>query len=170
MRPKKYPTSSTKSKHKKLRILSGGGKPSNAPLRQLGVAPKDTMPAGAYKAMCEAERIITKWGKSLVECSFRVVEGEYFGTALPGWFDINIINNGVMPGCQYTKVCEVILGREIEPDDDIDPEAILVGKVLLVEARFKITDGKNRSLLDGSVRKAPTDFLRVCSVLGVESL
>lgn len=164
-----YTDRDRKSKPKKLRLLSGGN-PAKPRLRQLGVAPKDTMLAGTYKAMCEAARIITKWGKSIVECSFRVVEGEHFSTALPGWFDINIINNGVMPGCQYTKVCELILGREIEPDDDIDPEAILVGKVLLVEARFKTTDGKSRSPLDRAVRKGPADFLRVCSVLGAAEL
>jgi hypothetical protein len=96
----------------------------------------------------------------------RVVEGEHFGTALPGWIDIKLIKNGVMPGCQYTKVCERILGRELEPGDDIEPESILVDKVLIIETRFRATDGKSRSPEDENRKKDERDFLRVCSVLG----
>jgi hypothetical protein len=169
MPDQKYPTAPDKSKHKKLRILSGGGKPSRTPLRQLGVSPSETMASGPYKVICEAARIASKWGRPVVECAYRVVEGDHFGTALPGWIEIKLINNGVMPGCQYAKVCELILGRELEPDDDIEPDSILVGKVLLVEARFKLTDGKSRNRLDSTQRK-DGDFLRVCSVLGVGSL
>jgi hypothetical protein len=128
------------------------------------------MPAGTYTAICEAARIITKWGRPTVECSFRVTEGDHFGTALPGWFNIKIVNNCVMPGCQYTKICERILGRELEPGDDVDPEVMLVTKVLNVEARFQLTDGKNRILQDGTQKKDERDFLRVCSVLGEAGL
>jgi hypothetical protein len=102
----------------------------------------------------------------MVECSFRVVEGEHFGTALAGWIDIRMVGDVVMPGCEYTKACERILGHELEPDEDIDPAVILVGKLLSVEARFRLTDGKSRSPQDGRRKKDSKDFLRVCSVLG----
>jgi hypothetical protein len=136
----------------------------------MSVRLSDDMLPGTYSAACEAARIVSKFGKPTVECSFRVIDGEHFGTALPGWFHIKIVGDCVMPGCQYTKVCELVLGREIEPGDDIDPEAVLVGKKLKVGVRFRATDGKRLSAQDENTRKDGKDFLRVSSVLGEVSL
>src|SRR5688572_9069254 len=164
------PTHNTPVKAKSRFHLIAGRSAKPERLRQVGVAPSDTMPAGRYKVVCEAARVASKWGKSKVECSFRVVEGEHFGTALPGWLDITVINNGDMPGCQYITVCERILESDVEPGDDVDPESILVGKVLIVEARFRLTDGKTRLPQDGTRKKEERDFLRVCSILGIGEL
>ena len=142
-----------------------GGQPQQSRLRAGGVLPNASMQSGIYKAVCEAARVASKWGKQIVECSFRVVEGEHFGTYLPGWFSIHVVN-GIVAPCKYITQCEAVLGREIEPGDDIDPEVIFVGKLLSVEVKFRSTNGKTRSAEDPTIKKGETDFLRVSSVLG----
>src|SRR6266511_3528184 len=93
----------------KLTIFTGG-RPATT-LRQAGVAPPADMPVDKYKVCCEAGRITQKWGKSVCELSFRVVEGQFFGTTLPGWIPIYMIGECVHPG-RYTEQCAIALGHE----------------------------------------------------------
>jgi hypothetical protein len=162
-----HPTSKSDPKSK-LKIFRGG-RPAVG-LRQAGVAPAADMPAGHYKVTCEAARITQKWGKSICEFSFRIVEGQFFGTTLPGWIPIFLIGDCVHPG-KYTRACAVALGRESDPGDDLDPEAVFVGKVFLADVRFRATDGKKgRTPVDPTKRKDQHDFLRVHQLLALETL
>jgi hypothetical protein len=79
------------------------------------------MPPGQYKVCCEAARITQKWSKSVCELSFRIIEGQFFGTTLPGWIPIYTIGECVQPG-KYTQQCAVALGRETDAGDDLNPE------------------------------------------------
>src|SRR5262245_50432321 len=134
-----------------LRILRGGR--SATPLRQAGVAPPADMGAGKYKLCCEAARITSKWGKSICESSYRVVEGDYFGTTLPGWIPIYLIGDCVHPG-RYTQQCAVALGCDPDLGDDLDPEVVFVGKIFLALVQFRSTDGKKRRApVDPNIRK-----------------
>jgi hypothetical protein len=151
-----------------LRIFRGG-RPTTA-LRQAGVAPASDMPPGQYKVCCEAARITQKWSKSVCELSFRIIEGQFFGTTLPGWIPIYTIGECVQPG-KYTQQCAVALGRETDAGDDLNPEVIFVSKVFLAAVRFRSTDGKkSRSPVDSTKKKDQQDFLRVCELLALESL
>jgi hypothetical protein len=158
------PTSKIKPKSK-LTILRG----TRPALYQAGVKPAQGMPPGKYKVACESGRIVSKWGKQVCELYFRVVEGDYFGTVLPGWIPIYIVGEQVHPG-RYTEQCALALGRVVDPGDDINPDVVFVGKVFLAAVAFKSTDGKRREPLDASVRKSESDFLRVVKLLERETL
>jgi hypothetical protein len=160
----------SRAKSGKLTVVQAArGLKRQTRIRQAGVLPTEGMPPGKYKVVCEAARIISKWGKSVAELSFRIVEGDHFGTVLPGWISLHMIGDVVYPG-RYTQQCAAALGHEIEPGDDIDPEAVFVGKMLLVDVRFRSTDGKSRSPEDTNRKKDKKDFLRVCSILGIGEL
>lgn len=153
-----------------LKILRGG---QRVAVRQTGSPPSPTMPAGRYLVTCESARKVTKWGRTFIEFSFRVVSGDYFGTALPGWLAIHLRGEEpdlkVMP-CPYTEACARVLGSDTGPGDDLHWGAVFLGKILEVEARYRTTDAKSRNAQDGNSRKDEKDFLRVCSILGVGSL
>ena len=150
-----------------LQMISGG-KPQKQPqaLRQIGVLPSPQMPAGDYQAICEAARITSKFGKTAVEFSFRIAEGDHFGTVVPGWIHLPVVDGGVYPG-KYTAACAVVLGREVEPGDDIELNALFVGKYLHVRVRFATGLAKGAVPKDPNTRKGSTDYLRVGEILGV---
>lgn len=152
---------SSQPKKSTLQILKGG-KPQqqSQPLRQIGVSPSPQMPAGDYQAVCESARIAPKFGKTVVEFSFRIAEGDHFGTVVPGWIHLPVVNVGVYPG-KYTAACAVVLGREIEPGDDIEPDGLFVGKYLHVRVRFSTGLAKGAIPKDPDTRKGSTDYLRV---------
>jgi hypothetical protein len=127
------------------------------------------MPPGNYKVACESARIIPKWGKQVCELSFRVVDGDHFGTILPGWISIYVVGEQVYPG-RYTEQCSVALGRPVDPGDDLDPQTVFVGKVFSAAVFFRATDGKKRLPVDHTKRKDTRDFLRVADLLSRESL
>jgi hypothetical protein len=155
---------------KKANLKFVKGNQSVAPrLRLGGISPSDAMQPGEYKVICEAGRLTSKFGKPVIELAFRVAEGDHFGTYLPGWLPIHIVGGVVRP-CRYIEQCAAVLGREIEPDDDIDPESVFVGKLLLVDVKFRLTNGKTRSPEDQTRKKDEKDFLKVWSVLGVAEL
>ena len=161
----------SKSKRTSFRILQGGVI-SRAAVRQAGTPPSPTMPAGRYIAACESAHKTSKWGRACIEFSFRVVVGEYFGTALAGWLAIDISGHEpelvVMP-CPYTEACARVLGDTIA-GDDLHWDSVFVGKILEVEARYRITNARSRAPQDGSCRKDDKDFLRVSSILGLGAL
>lgn len=127
------------------------------------------MQPGTYKAVCEATRLTNKWGKQQVEMAFRIAEGEHFGTHLPGWFTVLMAKDVVFP-CQYLEQCAVVLGHEVSPGDDVDPETLFVGKVFSVTVRLAKTNGKERTFLDPNRNKTKSDFLRVGPILGLAEL
>lgn len=154
-----------------FKVFRGGGN-SKTTIRQTGSSPSPTMPAGRYTVACEAARKVSKWGRAFIEFSFRVIAGDYFGTALPGWIPIHITGEEpdlvVMP-CPYTEACARVLG-DTGPGDDLHWDSVFVGKILEVEARFRTTDARSRANQDGNSRKDDKDFLRVSSILGLGAL
>ena len=161
--------SSNPAKKSKLKILSGGRK---ARARDHGGSPPDpTMPASRYVVKIESAKPIKRWRRDRIEFSYRVVKGDYFGTVLPGWLDIEYVPANceelrISPFCQYFQACVAVLGNVAE-GDDIDWNTVFVGKILDVEARYRTTNGKSRAPEDGTIRKDDKDFLRVLFIWGL---
>lgn len=134
-----------------LQLLRGG----NLAARKNGMSPLD-MPAGHYTALCESARLTAKFSSLVCELEFRVVEGQFFGVRLPGWFLLRCMD----PRLCYLTQCAIALGREIALGERINPEAAFVGKVFVVEARFRAAkhDG---TPADPTRSKGSGDFLRI---------
>jgi len=126
------------------------------------------MPAANYLTLCEGAKVATLWGKPIAVIRFRVTEGKYFGVSLVGYFGIDLVGEVTAAGCEYNRICEIALGRELEPGDDIHPSRIFPGKLFEVEARFRKTSPKGkRESQDSSIRKDPSDSLRVGAIIRV---
>jgi hypothetical protein len=126
--------------------------------REWGSRAPDNMPVDRYKVKCESADKVTRYYKPTAEFRFIVVEGEYTGVLLPGWIPTDYR--------RYRQYCEIALGEELDDNDDPSPD-IFVGKVFIVEARYKRTNGKNRTLLDDTVKKGSWDELRADVILGL---
>ena len=105
------------------------------------------MPVGRYKVKCESAAKTMKYGKPMAEFQFTVVDGDFAGVSLPGWIPWHMRAGKIKPGCRYEKNCEMALGRELISDEDRQLR-VFVGKVFVVDARYRRTDG-NRANLGG---------------------
>jgi hypothetical protein len=131
---------------------------SKGKLRLVKPSPQYT-PVDRYKVKCESAEEVTRYYKLTAEFQFTIVEGKYTGVSLPGWVPVSYR--------AYRQYCEIALGRGLDDDDDPPPPSIFVGKVFIVEARYKRTNGKNRTLLDDTVKKVSWDELRANVILSL---
>jgi len=160
-----YPTRKLKST---LRLLPAKqGKPLSA-LRLAGIEPSPEMPASNYKAIVTSAEIVWKYNRNNARLFFRVLEGDFSGTSLEGWFPIDLVGEELKPGCRYHRLCKLALG-DSEPDN-LHPAHVFKDKVFLVSARYRRSNGKSRELEDDTVKKDSTDKLKVGTILGVAEL
>ena len=149
-----------------LKVVAGNKPPvSERQVRVGGVSPPQDMPAGEYITICEGAKLATLYGKPTAVISFRVTDGNYFGVSLRGFFHIELIGEVTAAGCRYNQLCEIALGRPLEPGDDLHPSRIFPGKMFRVTARYGLTSGKNRQSRDPGIRKDPSDLLRVGTII-----
>jgi hypothetical protein len=149
-----------------LKIIAGNRAPTERQVRVGGVSPPADMPAGEYLTICEGAKVDTKWGKPTAVVSFRVADGKYFGVSLRAFFKIDLIGEVTTAGCRYNQLCEIALGRPVEPGDDLHPSRVFPGKTFKVLARYSSTTSDKRRLpLDSSIRKSASDTLRVGTIL-----
>lgn len=158
-----YAKSQSKSN---LKIIAGAKAPTERQVRAGGVPPPDDMPAGEYLSICEGAKVATLYGKPTAVISFRVAEGKYFGVSLRAFFKIDLIGEVTTAGCRYNQICEIALGRPVEPGDDLHPARVFPGKFFKVLARYSSTTSDKRRLpQDSSIRKDASDTLRVGTIL-----
>jgi hypothetical protein len=138
----------------------------NQEVRRWVKAPTD-MPAGRYKAVCESAAKVTKYSRPTAELQFTVVEGDYMGVCLPGWIRMDFRAGRLKPGCLYERCCEMALGDELS--DDLSP-SLFVGKVFVVDVTYARTDGKSRTPQDETIKKYPSDHLRVVKLVNLSEL
>jgi hypothetical protein len=142
--------------------------PRNHEVRRWVGAPDD-MPAGRYKAVCEAAARVTKYSRPMAELQFTVVDGEYTGVCLPGWIRMDFrAGKRLKPGCLYEKCCQMALETNELPDN-LSPQ-LFVGKVFMVDATYARTDGKSRTPQDETVKKSDGDYLRVVKLVYLSGL
>src|SRR4030095_16481433 len=109
-----------------------------------GASPPPDMPAGEYVTICEGAKLATLYGKPTAVISFRVSDGKYFGVSLRGFFNIDLIGEVTAAGCRYNALCEIALGRPVQPGDDLHPTRIFTGKMFVVTARYGLDSGQKR--------------------------
>jgi hypothetical protein len=148
-----------------FKIIAGSKAPAERQVRVGGVSPPADMPAGEYVTICEGAKLATLYGKPTAVISFRVSDGKYFGVSLRGFFNIDLIGEVTAAGCRYNALCEIALGRPVQPGDDLHPTRIFTGKMFAVTARYGLTSGKNRQARDPSNRTDSSDLLRVGTIL-----
>jgi hypothetical protein len=158
-----YPSQFPKSKLRLVKPAQRDG------VRFWGIKAPAHMPAGRYKVACDSAVKVTKWNKPRAELQFTVVEGEYTGVSLPGWITMEMRAGKIKRGSRYEKYCAMALGEEPTCDEDVQP-SVFVGKVFIVEARYRKTDGKSKTAEDDTVKKAPDDELRVGLIFGLAEL
>lgn len=154
-------TSNPKSNFK---IIAGKAPAGERQVRVGGVPPPADMPADEYLMLCEGAKLATLYGKPTAVVSFRVADGKYFGVSLRGFFNIDLIGEVTAAGCRYNQLCEIALGRPVEPGDDLHPSRIFPGKMFKVTARYGLTNGKNRQARDPGKRTDSSDLLRVGTI------
>src|SRR5262245_16373244 len=127
---KKFETMATYSNRTlkaSLRLIAG--KPKRpAALHLAGVELSPRMKPGTYKAIVTSAEIVWKYNRNNARLFFRVLEGEFAGTNLEGWFPINQVGNEVKPGCRYHRLCQLACGDD-EPDN-LHPPARFQGQDL----------------------------------------
>jgi hypothetical protein len=132
-----------------LRIVAGAKAPAERVIRAGGIAPPADMPFGQYVGLCEGAKAATMWGKPTAVITCRVIEGKYSGVALKGFFEIDLNGETAAAGCEYYKICEIALDREIEPGEDLRPSQVFTGKIFVIQARFRLAaPGKRRHAED----------------------
>jgi hypothetical protein len=129
------------------------------------------MPAGEYRVTCEGA--FRDPGRPRIELKFRVIDGRYIGTSLPGWISYN--PSGVIsPKSRYAKLCAIALGRPIDAQDDLNnPASIFVGLIFLAFVGFRKTEKPKGGKMDPGMelkRKDRFDGLRVHDLLSREEL
>jgi hypothetical protein len=149
-----------------FKIIAGNRTPTERQVRAGGVPPPDDMPAGEYLTICEGAKVATLYGKPTAVVSFRVAEGQFFGVSLRAFFGIDLNGETTAAGCRYNQLCEIALGRPIEPGDDLHPSRVFIGKTFRVLARYRsASSGKKRESQDPTVKKDPSDTQRVGTIL-----
>jgi hypothetical protein len=138
-------------------------------LRPPGLEAPHHMPAAEYTVIGESAARTTKWGKPHAEFDFRVLDEEFVGVCLPGWIEIKMHADKVRRGCRYYKYCTMMLGEDPSCEADFDPR-IFVGKIMIVQARYALTNGKSKAKLDDTKLKGTWDYLRVGLILGLAEL
>ena len=121
------------------------------------------MKPGTYKALVTSAETVWKYNRNNARLFFRVIEGEFTGTSLEGWFPINQVGGEVKPGCRYHRLCQLACGEE-EPDN-LHPAHVFKSKIFLVSVRYRRSDGKSTRREDDSVSKDSDDMLRVGTIL-----
>jgi hypothetical protein len=159
---------SQKQSKSNFKIIAGNKAPAERQVRVGGVSPPADMPAGEYITICEGAKLATLYGKPTAVVSFRVTEGKYFGVSLRGFFKIDLIGEVTTAGCRYNQICEIVLGRPVEPGDDLHPARIFPGKMFKVTARYGLTSGKNRQARDPGTRTDASDLLRVGTIVELQ--
>lgn len=156
----KYPDHLQKSKNP-LKLAPAKVRPI---LRLGGIEPHN-MEVGPYKIACQGAGVHEK-GKPIL--LFRVAEGPHIGTALRKWLKIEQVNGQIRPGCSYAKLCELALGRELEPDESLEPNEVFRGKIFLAFVGWRKTDrprGGQANDAHAHHQKDKKDFLRVHDLL-----
>src|SRR5262249_6234655 len=100
---------------------------------------------------------------------FRVLDGPHSGTALRMWLTIPEINGLVSLGTRYARFCALALGRELEPGDALEPEAIFPGKTFLCFVGFRKTlrMGGPANDQNATQKKSARVFRRIHELLGL---
>lgn len=134
-------------------------------LKAGGKRAPDTMAPGNYNAVCVSGEIKQR-GKALQAILGFKVRGDAQaedGVLLQKWFNITLRpDGGVSPASVYFQACQLALGRPVQPEEELDPNEVFVGK------SFKVTVGYRSTSIDNSYapsntthRKDPRDFLRI---------
>jgi hypothetical protein len=105
-------------------------------LRLGGLEARDVEP-GRYRIACQGAGADEK-GKPIL--LFRMVDPPHTGTALRKWLNISHVNGEIRPGSSYAKLCELALRRELEPDENLEPNDIFRGRVFLAFVGWRKTD------------------------------
>jgi hypothetical protein len=149
-----------------FRIIAGNRAPTERQVHAGGVPPPANMPPAEYLAICEGAKLATLYGKPTAVVSFRIAEGQFFGVSLRGYFEIDLNGETTAAGCRYNQLCEIALARPIEPGDDLHPSRVFPGKIFKILARYRAaSSGKKRESQDYTVKKDPSDTLRVGTII-----
>jgi len=158
-----YEKSQSKSNFK---IIAGNRAPTERQVRGGGVPPPANMPADEYLGICEGAKLATLYNKPTAVVSFRVADGQFFGVSLRGYFQIDLNGETTAAGCRYNQLCEIALGRPIEPGDDLHPSRVFPGKTFKILARYRAaSSGKKRESQDPTVKKDASDTLRAGTII-----
>jgi hypothetical protein len=160
---------------RKLKVIRGGKrselkkrKSAALTVGEAIVSPPQDMPAGEYRVICE-KAYVANYAPNTCVLHFRVAEGAFFGVTLRYWIDMEFLNGGLREGCAYVKHCELALGYEPEPEQDLSPDIVFPGKMFLVRARYRGTVSSwEATRADSTVCKDEWDFLRVGKLIALE--
>jgi hypothetical protein len=151
-----------------LRLVAGHQQKGSGALKLAGFEPSPQMRPGTYKAMVTSTEIVWKFNRNNARLFFRVLEGEFSGTSLEGWFAIDMVGDEVKPGCRYHRLCQLACADE-EPTN-FHPAHVFKDKVFSVSVRYRRSDGKSRRMEDDSIAKGDSDKLRVGTIIAREEL
>jgi hypothetical protein len=122
------------------------------------------MQLGVYKTTVQAAERATAWNKSVAILYHRILDGDHAGVALRQYITIKKVGNAVdVENNPYIEQCEIAIGRQVEPTDNLDPAAVFVGKVFNVTVRYRKTDPRHKKAVrqEETKKKDPNDKLRV---------
>jgi len=159
-------TDDGKSKTAPLKLAQGKVRP----ILRLGGIEACKVEPGRYRMACQGAGADEK-GKPML--LFRMIDPPHAGTALRKWLNISHVIGEIRPGSSYAKLCELAVGRELEPDESLEPNDIFRGKIFLAFVGWRKTDkhrgGQFRD--DNALhRKDDRDFLRVHELIEVIEL
>jgi hypothetical protein len=140
------------------------------PILRLGGVEAHNIEPGRHRVACQGAGADEK-GKPIL--LFRMIDAPHTGKALRKWLNIAHVNGEIRPGSSYAKLCELALGREVEPDESLEPNDVFRGKVFLAFIGWRKTDKpRGGQFSDGNVLrcKDDRDFPRVHELIEVVSL
>jgi hypothetical protein len=125
-------------------------------------APTD-MAAGQYLAGCLDAKIKRRGNQIRAVLTFRCEACRYDGVLLTCWLPIFV---PLAEHHKFTRAYQIAVDRELRVDEEISLQEF-VGKLYVVEAGFRKTNGKNHVLEDPTKRKDKKDFLRVHDIVSL---
>lgn len=125
------------------------------------------MTPGSYIVRCRGGRIQPRGNKLQVVLAFEILEKAWNdGVLLRQWYNLPRAESGLSPHCRYARACEIALEHPVGPEDDLDPEAVFVGKYFEADVGYRSNDSTGISdELNRAEKKDNRDFLRVHNLL-----
>jgi hypothetical protein len=125
-------------------------------------APTD-MAAAKYLARCLDAKIKRRGNQIRAVLTFRCEVGRYEGVLLTCWLPIF---EPLAAHHKFARAYGVAVGRELHVDEEISLQEF-VGKLYVIEAGFRKTNGKNHQAEDPTKCKDERDFFRVHDIVSL---
>jgi hypothetical protein len=148
-----------------LKIEEGGVMSDNNAftMKVAGRAAPPDMTAAQYLARIINAEIKRRGGQVRAVLTFRCEGGKSDGVLLTGWFPVY---PNLAAHHKFARTYRIAVDRELLVDEEISLQAF-VGKLFIIEAGFRKTNGKNHTTEDSTRRKDTDDFLRVHEVISL---